>query len=91
MSDFIPEKRLLREVLLFLFNIKRTSAESCRLIVECYGHNAPSKRTCRQLFRRFKNDNFDFEDKKREGAPKRFEDEEFEAILNEDPCKMKRN
>ena len=58
MSDFIPEKKHLREVLLFLFNIKKTSAESCRMLVESYGHNAPSESTCRQWFRRFKNHNF---------------------------------
>ena len=43
MSDFIPEKSHLREVLLFLFNIKKTSAESCRMLVEAYGHNAASE------------------------------------------------
>ena len=72
MSDFIPEKRHLLEVLIFLFNIKKTSGESCRMLVEAYGHNAPPESTCRQWFRRFKNHNF--------------EDQDLEAILNEDPC-----
>ena len=86
MSNFIPEKTHLREVLLFFFNITKTSAESSRMLVEAYGHNAPSKSTCRQWFRRFMNHNFNLEDKKREGAPKIFEDEDLEAILDEDPC-----
>ena len=47
MSDFIPEKSYLREVLLFLFNIKKTSAENCRMLVEAYGHNDPPESTCR--------------------------------------------
>ena len=70
MSDFIPEKRHLREVLLFLFNIKKTSAESCRMLVEAYGHNAPPERTCRQWFTRIKNQDFDLEDKERKGTQK---------------------
>ena len=70
MSDFIPEKRHSQEVLLFLFNIKKTSAESCRMLVEAYGHNAPFKSTCRQWFRRFKNQNFNLKDKERKEAPK---------------------
>ena len=62
------------------------SAESCRILVKAYGHNAPPESTCRQWFRIFKNHNFDLEDKERERAPKRFQDEDLEAILNEDPC-----
>ena len=84
MSDFIPEKRHLREELLFLFNIKKTSAESCRMSVEAYGHNAPFESTCKQWFKRFKNHIFDLEEKEREWAQKRFEDEDLEAILGED-------
>jgi len=86
MSDFIPEKMYLPEGLLFLFNIKKILVESFRMIVDANGHNAPSESICRQWFRRFKNHNFDLEDKECKGAPKRFEDEDLEAILNEDPC-----
>ena len=56
------------------------------MLVEAYGHNAPPESICREWFRRFKNHNFDLEDKECEGAPKRFEDEDLEAILDEDPC-----
>ena len=86
MSDFIPGKKHLREVLLFLVNIKKTSAESCEILVEAYGHNAPSESICKQWFRKFKNHNFDLSDKEHEGAQKRFEDEDLEAIFDEDPC-----
>jgi len=75
------------EVLLFLFNIKKTSAKSCRMFEEAYGYNALSESTCRQWFGRFKNHNFDLEDKDREGAPKRFKDEDLEAILDENQYK----
>jgi len=39
-----------------------------------------------QRFRRFKNNDFDVEDKERSGAPKKFVDEKLEALLREDSC-----
>ena len=36
--------------------------------------------------KRFKSGDFDVEDKERSGQPKKFEDEELEALLDEDPC-----
>ena len=50
------------------------------MLVEAYGHNAPSESTCRQWFRRFKNHNFE----ECEGPLKRFEDKDLEVILDED-------
>ncbi|KAG5318703.1 MOS1T transposase, partial [Pseudoatta argentina] len=41
--------------------------------------------TCRDWFRRFKNNDFDLEDKERSGAPKKFQDKELEQFLDEDP------
>ncbi|KAG5317737.1 MOS1T transposase, partial [Pseudoatta argentina] len=41
--------------------------------------------TRRDWFRRFKNNDFEFEDKERSGAPKKFEDKELEQLLDEDP------
>ncbi|KAG5311344.1 MOS1T transposase, partial [Pseudoatta argentina] len=40
---------------------------------------------CRDWFRRFKNNDFQLEDKERSGAPKKFQDEELEQLLDEDP------
>ena len=42
--------------------------------------------TCRKWFSRFKSGNFKLEDKERPGQPKKFEDEELESLLDEDPC-----
>ena len=69
---------------MFTFIIKITSAECCRMLVETYGHNAPSESICRPWFIRFNNHNFDLEDKERKRAPKRFEDKDLEVILDED-------
>ena len=44
-------------------------------------------KTCRDWFRRFKNNDFYVEDKERSGTPKNFEDEELEKLLHENSCK----
>ncbi|KAG5322393.1 MOS1T transposase, partial [Pseudoatta argentina] len=47
--------------------------------------------TCRDWFRRFKNNDFQLEDKERSGAPKKFQDKELEQLLDEDPSQTLRN
>lgn len=82
MSDFVPRKVYLRGILLHYFIQKNSVAEAHRFFVETYGDHALSETTCRDWFRRFKNYDFDVEDKERSGAPKTFEDEELEALLH---------
>jgi len=86
MSNYVPTKQHLRGVLLFFFNSKKSAAESHRLLLETYGDYTPSIKTCEYWFRRFKSGNFDTEDKERPGQPKKFEDKDLEALLDEDPC-----
>lgn len=76
----------MREVVLHYFILKKSSAETHRLLVEAYGEQALAESTCREWFRKFRSNDFDVEDKEREGAPKKFEDAELEALLDEDPC-----
>jgi len=85
MSTFVLTKQHLREVLVFFFNWKKSAAEAHRMLVEVYGDNAPTDKSCREWFRRFKNDDFSVKDKPRSGQPKKFEDKELEALLDEDP------
>ncbi|KAG5325764.1 MOS1T transposase, partial [Pseudoatta argentina] len=85
MSKFVPDKVFLREVLLHYFNMNKSAAEAHRILVQTYGDNALSDTTCRDWFRRFKNNDFELEDKERSGAPKKFEDKELEQLLDEDP------
>ena len=40
MSNFVPEKVFLQGVLLNYFNMKKTAAESHRILVEVYGEHA---------------------------------------------------
>ncbi|EGI62711.1 Mariner Mos1 transposase, partial [Acromyrmex echinatior] len=86
---FEPNKRHLRELLIYFFNLKKSAAEAHRLLVEAYGEAALSERSCRE-FQKFKNGEFDVEDKERSGRPKVYEDAELEALLNEDSCQTQK-
>jgi len=54
------------------------------MLVEVYDDTAPTDKSCREWFRRFKDGYFNIEDKLRSGQPKKFEDKELEALLEED-------
>ncbi|KAG5324219.1 MOS1T transposase, partial [Pseudoatta argentina] len=81
MSKFVPDKVFLRGVLLHYFNMNKSAAEAHRILVQTYGDNALSDTTCRDWFRRFKNNDFELEDKERSGVPKKFQDKELEQLL----------
>ena len=86
MSNFVLEKGFLRGVLLHYFNIKKTVAESNRILVEVYDEHALAERTCQKWFARFNSGDFGLEDEERLRQPKKFEDEELEALLDGDCC-----
>ena len=73
----------MREALLFCFNLKKSAAESHRILVKACD-NALSETMCRDWFRRFNDDNFNLSDKKRENRPRKIEDCQLQALLNED-------
>ncbi|EGI62702.1 Mariner Mos1 transposase [Acromyrmex echinatior] len=89
MPSFEPNKRHLREFLIYFFNLKKSAAEAHRLLVEAYGEAVLSERSCREWFQKFKNGEFDV-DKERRGRPKVYEDAELEALLNEDSCQTQK-
>ena len=82
----MPEKVFLRGVLLHYFNMKETAAESHRILVGVYGKHALDERTGQKWFARFKSGDFGLEDEECPGQPKKFEDKELEALLDEDCC-----
>ena len=84
MSSCEPNKRHLRELLIYFFNLKKSAAKAHRLLAETYGEAALSERSCRECFRKFKNGEFDIEDKERGGRPKVYKDAELEALLDQD-------
>jgi len=49
-----------------------------------FDDTAPTDKSCREWFRHFKDGDFSVEDKSRSGQPKKFEDKELEALLEED-------
>ena len=50
------------------------------------GDHALSQTTYKDWLRRFKNIDFDVEDKERSSAPKKSKHEELETLLDEDSC-----
>jgi len=87
MSNFVLTKHL-REILIFYFNWKKSTAKAHRMLVEVYGDTAPTDKSCREWFRCSKNGDFSVEDKPRSRQPKKFEDKELEALLEEDQSQM---
>ena len=86
MSRFELNKHHLRELLIYFFSLKKSATEAHRLPVETYGKVALGERSCRQWFKKFKNGEFDIEDKERRGRSKVYEDAELEALLDQDSC-----
>ena len=85
MSNFVLTKQHSRKVLVFCFNWRKSAAEAHRMLVEVYDENAPTDKSLWEWFRRFMNGDFSVEDKPHCGQPKKFEDKELEALLDEDP------
>ena len=73
----------MQEALLFCFSLKKSAAESHRMLVEAYGDNALSETTCRDWFHRFNDDNFDLNDKKHEYRSRKIEGQ-LQALLDQD-------
>jgi len=90
MLSFEPNKRHLRELLIYSLNLKKSAAEAHRLLVEAYGDATLSERSCREWFQKFKNGEFDVEAKERSGRPKVYEDAELEVLLDEDSCQTQK-
>ena len=64
--------------------LHKSAAETYRVLVDAYGNNVSSERSCREYFQQFRNNNFDFKEEEHAGAPKKFE--ELVSLLDEDPC-----
>ena len=65
MSSFESNNRHLQELFIYFFNLKKSAAEVHRLLVETYAEAAISERSCREWFQKFKEGEFDIEDKER--------------------------
>jgi len=86
--NFVPGNYDLQIALIFCYHLKKTAAESHRMLVEAYG--ALGKSQCFEWFKKFKSDDFDVRNKKRGKPPKKFEDSELQALLDEDDAQTQR-
>ena len=68
--------------------MKKTAPESHGILVEVYDEHALAERTCQKWFARFKSGDFGLEYEEHHGQPKKFEDEELKALLDEDCCQI---
>lgn len=85
MSSFVPSKQHLREVILHYFLAKKTAYETCRLLEEIYGEHFVPATTCKRWFRRFKLGDFITTDREHGKPEKKFEDQDLQELLEEDP------
>nr|KAF6369381.1 hypothetical protein mMyoMyo1_010727 [Myotis myotis] len=90
MSNFVPKIKHVWEVLINYFILKKSAAESYCILQEAYGEHAPSQDTCECWFKHFKSDAFDVKDKEHPGQPKKFEDQQLQALLDEDACQTQK-
>ena len=84
MSNFLPGNYDLRTALIFCYHLKKTAAESHRMLVEAYGEHALGKSQCFEWFKKFRSGNFDARNEERGRPPKKFQDSELQASLDED-------
>lgn len=84
MTEFVPSNYDLRTSLIFCYQLKKTAAESHRMLVEAYGRHALGETQCKEWFRKFKSGDFDVRNEERGRPPKKFEDAELGALLDED-------
>ena len=66
--------------------MKKFAGKSHRVLSNTYGEAAITERTCQEWFQRFKNGDFDVEDRHGGGREKVFEDSELEALLDQGSC-----
>ena len=66
--------------------MKKSAAEAHRFLVETYCEAALSDISCREWFQKFKNGEFDIENKERRGRLKVYEDAKLEVLLDQDSC-----
>ncbi|GFW91097.1 mariner Mos1 transposase [Trichonephila clavipes] len=83
MSNFMPSDHDLQTALIFCYHLKKNAAESHQMLAEAYGGNALSRAHNYRWFEKFQNGDFDGKNEERGRPAKKFEDAEFQALLDE--------
>ena len=58
------------------------------MLSETYGEHSPAIKPCETWFRRFKSGDYDVSDRAKQGGPKKYEDADLQALLDEDLKKL---
>jgi len=61
--------------------LKKTTAETHRMLVEAYGEHTLGKSQCFKWFKKFKSGDFDVRNEERGKPPKKFEDSELHCWM----------
>ena len=86
----VEHRILCLETTICCYHLKKTAAESHRMLVEAYGEHALGKSQCLEWFKKFRSGNFDARNEERGRPPKKFRDSELQASLNEDDAQTQR-
>lgn len=78
------DSQFFRHILLHYFDMKKTAAQAHLILSDTYGNLAPSERTCREWFQRYKSGDQDVSDKPRTGQPRKFDDTALLTLLDAD-------
>ncbi len=86
-----PDQKLqIRNCILYEFKLNKSTYEATKTICSAYGEDALCVRTCQYWFARFRNADFDLNDKDRSGSPTKVDDAILEELLNKDPRMLSR-
>lgn len=80
----------IRHCIPFAFQLKKNAAEAAEMICCALGKDIVTYTTCKNLYERFREKDFNFKDKERPGQPKKFEDQELLHLLNQNSAQTKK-